>query len=50
MDVVFRFARYVTVMVNGAVFAEGTPREIESNPQVRDVYLGQSSGQRAAHG
>ena len=50
MDVVFRFARCVTVMVNGAVFAEGTPREIESNPQVRDVYLGQGDGQRAAHG
>ena len=50
MDVVFRFARCVTVMVNGAVFAEGTPREIESNPQVRDVYLGQGDGQRTAHG
>jgi branched-chain amino acid transport system ATP-binding protein len=50
MDVVFRFARRVTVMVNGAVFVEGTPREIESNPQVRDVYLGQGDGQRTAHG
>jgi branched-chain amino acid transport system ATP-binding protein len=50
MDVVFRFARRVTVMVNGAMFAEGTPREIESNPQVRDVYLGQGVGQRAVHG
>jgi ABC-type branched-subunit amino acid transport system ATPase component len=50
MDVVFRFAKRVTVMVNGAVFAEGTPREIESNPQVRDVYLGQGGGPSAAHG
>jgi branched-chain amino acid transport system ATP-binding protein len=50
MDVVFRFAKRVTVMVNGAVFAEGTPREIESNPQVRDVYLGQGGSHRAAHG
>lgn len=48
MDVVFRFARRVTVMVGGALFAEGTPREIESNPQVRDVYLGQAP-YRAAH-
>jgi branched-chain amino acid transport system ATP-binding protein len=48
MDVVFRFARRVTVMVGGALFAEGTPREIESNPQVREVYLGQSP-HRAAH-
>jgi branched-chain amino acid transport system ATP-binding protein len=53
MDVVFRFARHVTVMVSGAVFAEGTPREIEANPQVRAVYLGQAgqeAAQRAAHG
>jgi ABC-type branched-subunit amino acid transport system ATPase component len=42
MDVVFRFAKRVTVMVGGALFAEGTPREIEANPQVRAVYLGQS--------
>ncbi len=42
MDVVFRFAERITVMVGGAVFAEGTPREIEANPQVREVYLGQA--------
>jgi branched-chain amino acid transport system ATP-binding protein len=44
MDVVFRFAKRVTVMVGGAIFAQGTPREIESNPMVREVYLG-SAGQ-----
>ncbi|MGB6535431.1 MAG: ABC transporter ATP-binding protein [Xanthobacteraceae bacterium] len=49
MDVVFRFARRVTVMVGGALFAEGTPREIEANTQVREVYLG-LAGQRAAQG
>jgi branched-chain amino acid transport system ATP-binding protein len=43
MDVVFRFAKRVTVMVGGALFAEGTPREIEANPQVRAVYLGQAA-------
>jgi ABC-type branched-subunit amino acid transport system ATPase component len=42
MDVVFRFAQRVTVMVGGALFAEGTPREIEANPRVRAVYLGQA--------
>jgi branched-chain amino acid transport system ATP-binding protein len=42
MDVVFRFAKRVTVMVGGTLFAEGTPREIEANPQVRAVYLGQA--------
>jgi branched-chain amino acid transport system ATP-binding protein len=49
MDVVFRFAKRVTVMVSGAIFAEGTPREIEANAQVREVYLGQA-GQGTAHG
>jgi branched-chain amino acid transport system ATP-binding protein len=48
MDVVFRFAKRVTVMVSGVIFAEGTPREIEANPEVRAVYLGQA-GQRADH-
>jgi branched-chain amino acid transport system ATP-binding protein len=49
MDVVFRFAKRVTVMVSGAIFAEGTPREIEANPLVREVYLGQAV-QGAHHG
>jgi ABC-type branched-subunit amino acid transport system ATPase component len=48
MDVVFRFAKRVTVMVGGAIFAEGTPKEIESNSMVREVYLGQA-GQRGSH-
>jgi branched-chain amino acid transport system ATP-binding protein len=46
MDVVFRFARHITVMVRGAVFAAGTPAEIRANPDVRAVYL----GQEGAHG
>ena len=53
MDVVFRFAERVTVMVGGTIFAEGTPREIEANPQVREVYLGQAGAnarQRVGHG
>jgi branched-chain amino acid transport system ATP-binding protein len=45
MDLVFRFAGRITVLVLGAIFAEGTPKEIGANPQVRDVYLG-----RASHG
>ena len=52
MDVVFRFAKRVTVMVGGAVFAEGAPKEIEANPQVRAVYLGQAghgAGRQADH-
>ena len=42
MDLVFRFAERITVMVMGAIFVEGTPREIAANPRVRDVYLGQA--------
>jgi ABC-type branched-subunit amino acid transport system ATPase component len=46
MDVVFRFAREITVMVQGAVFTEGTPEEIMNNPEVRAVYLGEEGGRR----
>jgi len=42
MDLVFRFASRITVLVNGAVFASGPPREIGSDPAVRAVYLGQA--------
>jgi len=41
MDVVFRFAKEITVLVQGAVFTQGTPNEIMNNEQVRAVYLGQ---------
>jgi ABC-type branched-subunit amino acid transport system ATPase component len=43
MDLVFRFAQRITVLVQGAVFAEGTPKEIGANADVRAVYLGQAS-------
>jgi len=46
MDVVFRFAREITVLVQGAVFTEGTPDEIRNNPDVRAVYLGEEGGRR----
>ena len=42
MDLVFRFAQRITVLVGGAIFAEGTPKEIGSDQRVRDVYLGQA--------
>jgi ABC-type branched-subunit amino acid transport system ATPase component len=42
MDVVFRFAERITVMVGGRVFAEGTPKEIAADPDVRAIYLGQA--------
>ncbi len=49
MDVVFRFARKITVLVAGAIFTEGTPQEIMANEQVRAVYLGQE-GHRVGGG
>src|SRR5262249_15078851 len=41
MDVVFRFAKEITVLVQGAVFTQGTPEQIMNNEQVKAVYLGQ---------
>lgn len=40
MDLVFSFANYMTVLVNGAVLTEGTPAKIAADPQVKAVYLG----------
>jgi branched-chain amino acid transport system ATP-binding protein len=40
MNMVFRFASRIIVMVGGAVLLEGTPEEISSDPRVREVYLG----------
>lgn len=50
MDVVFRFAKQITVMVHGAVFIEGAPDEIMHNEQVRAVYLGQERHKVVRHG
>ena len=40
MDLVFSFAKRMTVLVNGTVLTEGTPEQIAKDPQVRAVYLG----------
>ena len=42
MDVVFRFASRIIVMVGGRILAQGTPQEIGADPHVREVYLGKS--------
>ena len=42
MDVVFRFASRIIVMVGGRVLVEGTPQEIAADARVREVYLGQT--------
>ena len=40
MNVVFRFASRIIVMVRGRVLVEGTPDEIAADQRVREVYLG----------
>jgi branched-chain amino acid transport system ATP-binding protein len=48
MDLVFSFAKRMTVLVNGTVLTEGDPDQIANDPQVKAVYLGHGEG--AAHG
>ena len=43
MDAVFQVADMITVMVNGAVIACGTPPEIKNNKDVQIAYLGVAS-------
>jgi len=50
MDVVFRFAKQITVLVQGAVLVEGAPSEIMNNEQVKAVYLGQEGHRGGKHG
>ena len=45
MNLVFRFASRIIVMVSGRILVEGTPAEIAADPRVREVYLG-----KARHG
>jgi branched-chain amino acid transport system ATP-binding protein len=40
MDLVFRFAERITVLVGGAVLAEGPREEIAADRRVQEVYLG----------
>ena len=42
MDVVFRFASRIIVMVSGRILVEGTPDEIARDERVREVYLGKT--------
>ena len=42
MELVFRFAERITVLVGGRVLTEGTPAEIAADPRVREVYLGEA--------
>ncbi len=41
MDIVFSFADRISVLVNGALFVEGSPEEVARDPRVKAVYLGE---------
>jgi len=47
MDMVMNISDIITVMSQGAVLAEGTPREIAQNQQVQRAYLGDLYGELA---
>ena len=42
MDMVFRFADQITVLVDGEILVQGSPREIAADERVRAVYLGEA--------
>ena len=42
MDLVFRFAKTISVLVQGGLFVEGTASEVARDPRVKQVYLGES--------
>lgn len=44
MDVALRVATSVSMMHNGRIFKEGTPTEIENDPEVQELYLGGGHG------
>jgi ABC-type branched-subunit amino acid transport system ATPase component len=43
MPVTLAIADRVSVLVAGTVLTEGTPREVASNDQVREAYLGKGN-------
>jgi len=42
MNIVFKLASRIIVMVGGRILVEGTPKEISADPRVREVYLGRT--------
>jgi branched-chain amino acid transport system ATP-binding protein len=44
MDVALRVSERVSMMHNGRIFKEGRPDEIESDPEVQELYLGGGHG------
>jgi branched-chain amino acid transport system ATP-binding protein len=48
MRVVMGICQWIKVLDHGATIAEGTPREIQNNPQVIAAYLGEAGGRGVA--
>ncbi|MSQ59639.1 MAG: ABC transporter ATP-binding protein [Betaproteobacteria bacterium] len=44
MDVVFTHASRIVVMARGQIIAQGSPAEVQSNAEVRTLYLGSGAG------
>lgn len=44
MDLVFRLAKDITVLVAGAVLMQGSPQDVASDKRVQALYLGDSHG------
>ncbi len=44
LDVALRVTEFVSMMHNGRLFKEGTPEQIEGDPDVQEVYLGGRHG------
>jgi branched-chain amino acid transport system ATP-binding protein len=43
MDIVFSFARKISVLVNGALLTEGSVADVSRDPRVKAVYLGDTA-------
>jgi branched-chain amino acid transport system ATP-binding protein len=43
LDIALRVVERVTVMHNGRILKEGTPQEIENDPEVQAIYIGETA-------
>ena len=50
MNLVFRFAQRISVLVAGQLLMEGTAAEVGADARVREVYLGKSTHIGGQHG